>query len=119
MKTNIVRTMFCKQCFDNHRPHSKERFVLLSKTGLLVYKLKFNPPARNYGFTPHLIDEYTDKGDKLLLETFCLMEDCGIRIEPKGEDTYTIYLRNAKIISIFKRDWIALQAYIDADYSLL
>lgn len=119
MKSDLVRPMFCKNCFDAKRPHSEDRFVLKNKNGLEVYKLDWNPPVKHYGFTPHLIDEYQDKNDKVVIETFCLMENCGVRIEPRKDNTFTIYLKVAKYFALFKKDWIALQSYIDPDYSLL
>lgn len=111
--------MFCKECCARKRPEIEDRFVLVSKEGLLIYTLDWRPSPKLWGFTPHLIDEYTDKGDKVVLEIFCLMENCGIRIEPKTENTSTVYLSVAKYIALPKKDWIALQSYIDSDYSLL
>jgi hypothetical protein len=119
MKSNLIKPMFCQKCWKEHRPHIKDRFVLYSRTGLLVYDIDWNPPVMNWGFAPHLIEEYTEKDEKIILKTFCLIENCGIRIEPSKNNNFLIYLTIAKFVELLKKDWVALQKYTDNDYSLI
>lgn len=115
----IVRTMFCEQCFAMHRPSRDDKFVLLSKTGLIVHHIFWDISCKLWGFTPHLISE-TNKSEKLIcLVTYCMIDGCGINLKQKKDGEYTIYLSKPTSYSLEEADWNALQKFHDPDYSLL
>lgn len=120
MDTKIVRTVFCERCFKEHHPAYGDRFVHLFKHGLGVLDLNWNPTPRNYGFTPHLITEFTEKDNDVIITSFCLINGCSINVEKdKDKKNFKVYLRRPQIVRMPKNDWNALQNYFDNDYSLL
>lgn len=119
MKTNIVRPMFCEKCFRGHHPTKGDWIAESVKNGLIAFFLNYNPPFRNEGITPHLIIEYNEKEDRIIIETFCLVSGCGVHIEKnKTNDNYTVILKYPTVYKILKNDWLALQNFFDMEYKL-
>jgi len=120
MNANIIRPMFCQECFDKLHPDMPDRFVSMQKGSLLVQKILAHVPVAQRGFTPHLITEFDELDGKVFIKAFCTMENCGIKITAKRvRDEYTIHLCYAKIRVLLMNDWKALLQYKDADFSLL
>lgn len=120
MEAKIIRTMFCGACFAKHHPTIEDRFVLLGKSTLIVHDLEWNPSPKLWGFTPHYITDYEPKDLDVILECYCCIDGCGIDIVPNLEKgNFTVYLRRPKFTRIPFREWLALQKFIDPDYSLI
>ena len=106
--------MYCSACYASERPGKNNKFVVFgtSHDAFFVKRAHFSGVS---GYTPHIIfyeePHVLTLGSKILLETYCGIDGCGIAIsKSKKNDHYDISFINVHQTHLELRDFIALKS---------